>query len=433
MEKQAVLKQLHLCPAEIFSLSKTPGLTAKTENFRENLIKKLKNYFSKEELSIIQALLLGQRKDISAKIYEQYAAAGAVHILAVSGLHVDIILLILNFVLKPLEQIKHGRIIKTLFILILMWGFATLAGLSSSVVRAVSMFSFVAVGMQLGRKTSLINSLFVSLFILLLINPYFIFQVGFQLSYLAVFSIVSLHPKLYNLFQSKFKPLRYLWGLFCVSLAAQIGVVPLSLYYFHQFPGLFFISNLVILPFLGIILGIGILVIFLAEINLLPLLLADLYTKIISMLNQFIAWVALQENFIFNEIPFSGLLCVLAYIMVFGIILISQKWNFKNLVFLLVSIAVFQTGLLFEKFNHTTSEMVIFHKTRESLIGFRNNKKLQLHHSEDSLASVENILSDYQTKQSILQVKINSLSNIFQFEAKRILVVDSMGFIIFKT
>ncbi|HSP12807.1 MAG TPA: ComEC/Rec2 family competence protein, partial [Salegentibacter sp.] len=192
MEKQAVLKQLRLNSEEILKISVNSSPISFAENLRERIIKKLRNTsFSEEELSIIQALLLGQRRDISREIYDQYAAAGAVHILAVSGLHVGIILLILNFLLKPLESLKHGRFIKTLLLLLLMWGFALLAGLSPSVVRAVSMFSFVAIGRQLKRKSSVMNSLFVSLFVLLVINPYFIFQVGFQLSYLAVFSIVA--------------------------------------------------------------------------------------------------------------------------------------------------------------------------------------------------------------------------------------------------
>lgn len=311
MQKQGVLKQLNLDSKEILILKKQKSLPALADNYRENIILKLKKHnFSSEELAIIQALLLGQRRDISPKIYEEYAAAGAVHILAVSGLHVGIVLLILNLLLKPLERIKNGRIIKTFLLLLLLWGFALLAGLSPSVIRAVSMFSFVAMGMQLQRKTSVINSLFVSLFVLLLFDPYFIFQVGFQLSYLAVFAIASLQPFLYKIYQPKWKPLKYMWGILSVSIAAQIGVVPLSLYYFHQFPGLFFLTNLFILPVLGIILGGGIVIILFAQIDLLPGILSELYSKIIILLNQFVAWISRQEDFVFSEISFSALECI---------------------------------------------------------------------------------------------------------------------------
>ena len=229
---------------------------------REEIISNLRDLdFGKNELAVFQALILGQRRDVSDKLYKDYAAAGAIHILAISGLHIGILLLLLNFLFKPIENIKYGKFIKALLIILLLWSFAFLTGLSASVVRAVCMFSFLAIGLQLKRKTSSLNSLFLSLFFLLLINPYYIFQVGFQLSYLAVFSIIIFQPIIYRLFSPGFKLIDYFWKLTSVSLAAQIGVIPLSIYYFHQFPGLFLITNLVVLPFLGLILIFGIAVI----------------------------------------------------------------------------------------------------------------------------------------------------------------------------
>ena len=152
----------------------------------------------------------------------------------------------------------------------LLWCFALIAGMSASVVRAVTMFSFVAVGLSFKRRKTILFSLISSAFLLLLVKPMFLFDVGFQLSYLAVFGIVWVQPKLANLFNCKYWFFRKVWSMCSVSIAAQMGVLPLSLYYFHQFPGLFFLSNVLIIPFLGAILMGGILVIILALSNMLP-------------------------------------------------------------------------------------------------------------------------------------------------------------------
>ena len=163
-------------------------------------------------------------------------------------MHVGIILLILSWFLKPLERLRFGKTAKTIFIIIFLWCFAFIAGLSASVVRAVTMFTFLAVGLYFGKKRVVAYSLISSLFFLLIVKPMFLFDVGFQLSYLAVFGIIWVQPKLYQVWKPKNKVLDTIWQLFTVSIAAQVGILPLSLFYFHQFPVLFFVSNLVIIP-----------------------------------------------------------------------------------------------------------------------------------------------------------------------------------------
>ncbi len=165
------------------------GLAA---SIRNKIKSKLKNAnFGEDELGIIQALFLGQRDDISEAKYNDYKKAGAVHILAVSGLHIGILLVFLEFLLMPLEMIPKGKTIKLVIIVILLWGFAILAGLSPSVVRAVTMFSFVAYAFYLNRPNITYNILALSMFFILLVfNPLLLFDVGFQMSYAAVFAIV---------------------------------------------------------------------------------------------------------------------------------------------------------------------------------------------------------------------------------------------------
>jgi competence protein ComEC len=427
MQKQRVEKQLQISNSEIRILSKT----AKTpvtyaSNFREKIIKELsKSKIDKNELAIMQALLLGQRQDISKEIYEEYAAAGAIHILAVSGLHVGIILLILNWLFKPLNYLKNGLVLKTLILIALMWGFAILAGLSPSVVRAVTMFSFIAIGMQMRRKTSVLNSLFISLFILLLVNPYFIFQVGFQLSYLAVFTIVTIQPKLFKLWQPRFKITTYFWGLLSVSIAAQIGVLPLSLFYFHQFPGLFFLSNLLVLPVLGVILGFGILVILLALLKLLPDVLAETYGNLIGLMNQFIRWVAGKEDFVFTDIHFNIWQSLSAYLLIFFFILLIYKKSFSNLVLFLCGILLFQGSMFYSKIENASIESIVFHKPRKTMIGIQNDEKLTLYHNLEGDFQKEIRLKDYKTGRNINRIEEQIIPEILAISETSILIIDS--------
>src|SRR5690606_5779052 len=276
--------------------------------------------------------------------------------------------------------------------------------------------SFVAIGMQLKRRTSVLNTLFMSLLVLLLINPRFITQVGFQLSYAAVFSIVLVQPHLYKLYSGKFKPIKYLWGIFSVTLAAQVGVLPLSLFYFHQFPGLFFISNLVILPFLGLILGMGILVMILALLNILPGFLAEIFGWMISLLNQFVAWTATKEDFLFENISFSLLLCITSYFLVVGFILLLKDFQYKTVIFFLISIIVFQAAIFYEKFSAADTESLVFHKSRNTIIGTRTNDKLILVTDVESPPLSYSFIKDYYVEKNIDAVESREIRNIFNIE-----------------
>lgn len=266
-----------------------------------------------------------------------------------------------------------------------------------------------------------------SLLFLLLINPNFIFQVGFQLSYMAVFTIVLIQPHLFRTFTPKFKAVKYLWGIFTVTMAAQIGVLPLSLFYFHQFPGLFFISNLVILPFLGIILGLGILVMLLALTGLLPSILASFYGGLISSLNNFVAFVASKEDFIFQDIYFSVLLCISFYLVILAFILLLKNITAKNISFLLLTLIGVQLVFIYEKRSVEFEETVVFHKSRNTLIGVKKGRNFVVYHNLDSLASAQTFIKDYKTNLNIKFVEEHSLKNVLQLSGKLVLLIDSSG------
>jgi len=429
MESLGVLRQINVSQSRVQILGTTSGnVTALAGDIRSRIISKLKALdLGKDELAIIQALLLGQRQEISQEIYSTYAAAGVIHILAVSGLHVGIILLLLNTLLKPLERVWKGKIFKTVILLMLLWGFAILAGLSPSVVRAVSMFSFVAVGMQLKRKTSVLNTLFASMLVLLLINPSYLTQVGFQLSYAAVFSIVLIQPHLFGIYKGESKLIKYFWGIITVTFAAQIGVLPLSLFYFHQFPGLFFLSNLVILPFLGILLGLGILVMILALLDMLPAFLGEMLGTMIETLNRFVAWTASKEDFLFQNITFSLLLCITSYFIVLGFIFLLKNFSFRAILLLLLAVIGFQGALIYERSSTDNVQALVFHKSRNTVIGTKTGTELTLYHDLEAPASSYSFLRDYSIHHNLDLVKEDPLRNIYRISGKTVLQIDSSG------
>ena len=429
MRNRGVTGQIRLLPVNYKLLeARRSSLTGMSSNWRNNIVSKLKKSKMEEgELAILQALLLGQRQDISEEIYNNYSAAGVIHILAVSGLHIGIILWILYRILSPLDQLKMGRTLKTLLIVLLLWLYASLAGLSPSVVRAVTMFSFVAVGIQIKRRTSVLNSLFMSMMLLLLIRPQFLFEVGFQLSYLAVFSIVLFQPLLYNLIVPKNFILKYLWGIFTVTLAAQAGVLPLSLLYFHQFPGLFFLSNLVILPFLGLILATGIVVIVLALMNALPDFFSIAYGFMIDSLNSFVSWVAVQEGFLFQDIPFSGFQALAFYLVLLCLLILSRSPGYKRIVMMLSAVILLQLVFYYENMETHSTELLVFHKSRNTMIGKKVNKELTLAHNLKEEPGRNKMMRNYLVGEKINGLYTQDLKNVYGVHDEILLVVDSTG------
>ncbi|WP_243765932.1 ComEC/Rec2 family competence protein [Polaribacter cellanae] len=403
------------------------GLSAK---FRDLVQESLKKYhFKEDELSVINALLLGQRQDVSKELIADYSRAGAIHILAVSGLHVGVILLMLSFLLKPLERIQNGKYLKTILIIFLLWMFAFIAGLSASVLRAVTMFTFLAVGLGFKKKNVVFFSLVSSLFLLLIIKPMFLFDVGFQLSYLAVFGIIWVQPKLYQLMQPKVKILDKIWQLFTVSIAAQVGILPLSIYYFEQIPGLFLASNLVIIPFLMYILIGGIVIIITSLLNILPQFVADLYGIVISWMNNFVSWISHQEVFLFKEISISFLWMLAWYaFIILGIDFLMYKKP-KKLMYVLIAILGVQSIYFYEtKTKENKEEIIVFHKSRSSIIGKRLGENLLLQHDLDTLNFKDNFsVKSYRVSEGISETNSVNFNNFIQFKDKNILLVDSLG------
>ncbi|MHA7942964.1 ComEC/Rec2 family competence protein [Formosa sp. 3Alg 14/1] len=430
LERQYIYHQITTTQKHLFHLPSEPstlsGLAHRINTFVNS---KLKTYlFGTDELAVINALLLGQRQDISETLYTNYTKAGAVHILAISGLHVGILLLILNYILSPLERLTYGRGLKTILVIILMWCFAILTGLSPSVSRATLMFTLVAISLNWNRPNNTFNTVAISAFLLLLWNPMLLFDVGFQLSYLAVLSIVALQPKLNRLWFPKYKLINLLWNTLTVTVAAQIGVLPLSIYYFHQFPGLFFLSNLIIIPFLGFILGFGILILLMATLGILPKVIAILFNKVIGFMNTIIQWIANQDQFIYSAISIKLNTVIALYVLIIGFIYVLFTPKYKSIVVTLIACIILQCTLLYNRVAINATEWIMFHKTRETILTHRIDRQLDIFTATDSTLSLHTYpLKDYAISKGIETAQTKPLKAVYSINNKNILIVDSLG------
>ena len=245
---------------------------------------------SPQEASLLQALVLGVKESLDPEIKEAYINAGATHVLAVSGLHVGIVYGIFLLLLRSWQRSRAGRLRFCIVVLAALWSYAFLTGLSPSVMRAVTMFSIFTLAKTSHRNTNIYNTLAFSAFVLLCYDPAMLFQVGFQLSYMAVLGIVYLQPRIYALWEAKYRFLDYIWQITAVSIAAQVATFPITLYYFHQYPVYGLLSNLLVIPAASFMLYGGILSILLSFV--------PAFAAVVGFLLRYVVWFVNQYIFI---------------------------------------------------------------------------------------------------------------------------------------
>ncbi|MEP7373631.1 MAG: ComEC/Rec2 family competence protein [Chitinophagaceae bacterium] len=253
---QGITYQVYLKPGDFSVLASTnkKWLHSFLDMTREKVLNILRtNIKGDKELGLAEALLIGYKDDLDKTLVQSYTNTGVVHIIAISGLHLGLIYWLLLLLLKPLQHRKYLKWVRPVIIILGLWVFSLLAGAQPSILRSAVMFTCIVLGENLSRKTSIYNTLALSAFILLCWNPYWLWDVGFQLSYSAVLSIIIFMRPVYNLFYTKNKLLDSFWKLNAVTIAAQILTLPVSIYHFHQFPMHFLLTNFVAVPLSSII------------------------------------------------------------------------------------------------------------------------------------------------------------------------------------
>ena len=250
-----------------------------------------------DEFAVLSALTLGYVDDLQPDIRASYSATGAMHILSVSGMHVGVVYIVIAFLLGFLNKKQWTKIFKGLFIIAFLWAYAFLSGMSAAVIRAAMMFSFVALASCFERKSQIYNTIFMSAFFMLIYNPTFLYDVGFQLSYSAVLSIIFFQPIVDKLYKPTNKIGRFTWEMFSVSIAAQLGTTPFTLYYFHQFPNYFLMTNFIAIPLSSLIIYLAIGLLMVSWIPFVSLWMGFVLNWSLWALNHFIIWV--------EELPYS--------------------------------------------------------------------------------------------------------------------------------
>jgi len=364
-------------------------------NVRNHLGNLLEKELSGKNLAIAKALILGDKSYLDQETRNSFGATGAMHVLAVSGMHIGIISQLLLFIFQFFSQFIQRK--SAVFsIVLLLWIYALLTGFSPSVVRAVFMFSVLMLAQEMGENFSAINTLFFTAFILALINPMVLYDIGFQLSYLAMLGIFTLYKPIAAWYSTKNKLLNYFWQGSAVGFAAQAMTVPLTLYYFHQFPNYFALTNLGIMAISTIAMGFGMGIFILHYIPIIG--------KIASVILAFSLWSMLAFLQWVEELPgsveygFSIPLYLVPILMVLTFMLIvnkcvTLKWKMAALLF--IGTLIFISFKRYEQHNvshlcfFNTNQLVFTVKIKSQIVviyDWKNEKKDQ---------QVKGIISNY--------------------------------------
>jgi competence protein ComEC len=297
----------------------------------DNIFKRL--IPSRHEQAIASGLVLGIRDGLDNEIKQAYASAGAMHILAVSGAHVGIVFGILALLLGYLKRLRYGKLLFAVSVLCLLWLYAFVAGLSASALRAVIMASFVIVAESFTRQKSIYNTLALSAFIMLCFDPFLVKDVGFQLSFAAIISIVYITPKISSLLEFDNLVLKKAWQITCASLAAQIGTAPLSLLYFHQFPVYFLLANLAVIPLSIAVLYAGIFTLLFYHIPYVSTACAFVLTKSVWLLNQVTFFTESIPGALVRNISVSAWETCILYLIIISFLLFL---HYKKLIYWII-------------------------------------------------------------------------------------------------
>ncbi|GHT19792.1 competence protein [Bacteroidia bacterium] len=344
-------------------------LADRSQKYLLNIYRRLG--LSGDEFAIVAALTLGYTDEIDPELSKEYSASGAVHILSVSGLHVGIIYGFLMFIFGLLLGKKRwANIEKSVLIIVSLWAYAFLTGLSPSVMRAAFMFSVLAFALFDDRKSEIFNTIFLSAFVLLLINPNNLFSIGFQLSYAAVLSIVIFSIPANNLLKTNNKALIFVVNITIVSIAAQLGTAPFTIYYFHAFPTWFFLTNLIAIPLSTVIIYVAIITLALSFVPVLSVVLASLLEALLAALNAAIHFIFNLPSSVLNiSISFEQMWLIVLTI-IFGCVFYYSKKYLPLILTLCCVLSVFIINFKIKYETLHSHKVVIYSAQRNTHISF---------------------------------------------------------------
>ena len=379
--------------------------------------------YSEKTQGFIQALLFGIKTNLDDEIQQQFKDFGILHVLAVSGMHVVLLFSTISYVLRKLRLSKN---VITVILIVFLLIFSLMAGFSGSVVRAALMCLMTIVGTLTGRRIHTINLLVGSMLLILLFEPNYLFDVGFQLSYLAVFSIVFCYPVVQHYFTFKNWILNYFGQLIGVSLVAQLGVMPLSIYYFKQIPLLFLLGNIIAIPITS-----GLLVVW-----FLQMLLSLISVEVLALITPFLNWIStfcfdslskLSDYFSVKTIDFHfGILqTILTLLMIFTIFWFFQKKQLYKVYVFLSIVILFQLITLQNIIENKQKEEIVVMSDTDNVV-LLNRVGEQINKIGNANKFTLQSLKNYELHTNSKITTIDSLRNSFVLKGKTWLVIDSL-------
>lgn len=398
---------------------------------RNNILDELKKAMVKDDqLSIAEALLIGYTDDLDRDLVKAYSNTGVVHIIAISGMHLGLIYIILLWVFNKLPYLRKLKVLKIIFILTGLWLFALLTGGCPSILRSAVMFTCIIIGKHFSKSPSIYNSLAASAFILLCYNPYFLWDVGFQLSYISLLGIIVFQKYIYRILYFKNKWIDKVWELSAVSIAAQVLTFPLCLYYFHQFPLLFLFTNLITVPLSTLILFVEIFFVSIGWIRIAGFYFGKVVWLLILFMNKTIQF--------FNQLPGSVIsnisLSILSTILLYGFVAAIAYWLMdKNKSACKVSLYISVMFVLIQLRSSWIClhqrKLIVYNIAQHQAMDFIDGNRFSF--VGDSVVEEDEMLQNYNLKPSRLAFSIfNPLSlpdpvnHIFLFNNKKILLVE---------
>lgn len=325
------------------------------------------NDLKDDDLSVTSALLLGYDDEISGDLMGAYSRTGTLHVLSVSGLHVGILFMILNFLLRFPNK-KYWVLIKTLIVFICIWFYAALTGMSPSVVRSATMFSFILIGTAINKKGNIYNTLLASAFLILLFDPFLLVDVGFQLSYLAVGGIVFFYPYVSNWFVSRHKFVNIIWRTTAVSISAQIITLPITIYYFGQFPSLFFIANLIVIPLSYVVMLGSMMLVCVSKIKFLAIIFSSIVGWSVIVMNEVTLFLDRFKFANLSEMNVSFYEMLILSLLIGTITYFFINKNYFSGIASLVLIIFLLLSSILNSFLVKKGKTIVFHATNASVI-----------------------------------------------------------------
>ncbi|MEO7264361.1 MAG: ComEC/Rec2 family competence protein [Ferruginibacter sp.] len=403
---------------------------------KENIIKIFKKYVTgKDELGIAEALLIGYKEDLDKDLVQAYSNAGVVHIIAISGMHLALIYFLLLWICNHSPYLKNKEAAKAMLVIIFLWMFSLLTGATASVLRSAVMFSFLVIGKLFFRNASIYNTLAASAFVLLIYNPHFLWDVGFQLSYLAVFGIVALQKPIFRLWYIRNKMIRKIWELLSITIAAQVATFPLCIYYFHQFPNLFLITNLFAVPMSTVLVYVELLLVMVSFLNPVAILVGRLLGYLIFLMNYLIKLFNSFSFSVWDNLYATALSTWLLYTMIFfiSIWIIHKNRSMRKYVIisaLLLTVFYVQANwrISYQK------KIIIYNVPKHTAIDFMYRDKYLFFC--DSILSKDGLLRNFHLKPSRISHKATKVlldttvirhnNYAWQFLDKKIIIVDTV-------